>query len=103
MLEESKNKKCGVNNKPQNPKPDIHPPAQKPFDKFEKIINNNEIFQKSKLLAPDGYRFICNETKTNESSLYQYILDGYLIYPDAYDLIDNIIENNVGIYRKMTK
>ena len=55
-------------------------------------------FNKSRSLAPEGYEWYCNVPK-NEKEEFS-ILEDYLIISEAYDMFDNFLEDDVGVYKR---
>lgn len=63
-------------------------------------------FGKSKQLAPIGYEFLRNynlkneneETRTDFRTIEWYVAHGYIVFPTAYNMYGEELDNNVAIY-----
>lgn len=62
-------------------------------------------FEKSKSLAPIGYKFSTNHDMTTDGKYIEclewYKSKGCVILPQAYNMYDEIMENFVGVYSKI--
>lgn len=62
-------------------------------------------FDKSKSLAPLGYKFSTNHDMTTDGEYIQnlewYKSKGCIILPKAYNMYGELVENSVAIYSKI--
>ena len=58
-------------------------------------------FDKSKEVAPIGYKWLSNVKKDDENQLKIYNSQGYSVLLQAYNMYGKLIEDSFGIYRKV--